>query len=234
MLIRVLEVQTVDDRGNGCALVKPPDNRKEWAALKARDNQAAKIEKSLGAKIGGSFGALIGFTMFVPHMILSAMFTLPSTWPGWASTIVIPATVGVLYWPFLPVVSRTLRRRQTDAIKNAYRLSGCCASCGYDINNLSAAEDGLTVCPECGCSWRMDMPDLATQGRESDASQTPVKAWQLMLVAGTALFAGLVLWAIAGTSAGIFAVVAGAFFGALICFILEEFRPADRRSVDGE
>ncbi len=60
--------------------------------------------------------------------------------------------------------------------------------------------------------------------------ETPAAA----LFAGTALFAGLVIWATVGTSAGIFAAVGGAFVGALICFVLEELRQARSRTVDGE
>jgi len=32
-----------------------------------------------------------------------------------------------------------------------------CPHCGYDIRGLpTAPEDGATVCPECGCAWRLD------------------------------------------------------------------------------
>jgi hypothetical protein len=31
-----------------------------------------------------------------------------------------------------------------------------CPHCGYDIRGLPAdPEDGATVCPECGCAWRL-------------------------------------------------------------------------------
>ena len=32
---------------------------------------------------------------------------------------------------------------------------GYCASCGYSLANLTAADDGCTVCPECGSAWRI-------------------------------------------------------------------------------
>lgn len=32
-----------------------------------------------------------------------------------------------------------------------------CPSCGYDIRGLPTdPKDGATVCPECGCAWRLD------------------------------------------------------------------------------
>ena len=31
-----------------------------------------------------------------------------------------------------------------------------CPHCGYDIRGLpTAPEDGATICPECGCAWRL-------------------------------------------------------------------------------
>lgn len=34
-----------------------------------------------------------------------------------------------------------------------------CPHCGYDIRGLPIApEDGATVCPECGCAWRLEAP----------------------------------------------------------------------------
>jgi transcription initiation factor TFIIIB Brf1 subunit/transcription initiation factor TFIIB len=31
-----------------------------------------------------------------------------------------------------------------------------CPHCGYDLRGLAAdPEDGATVCPECGCAWRL-------------------------------------------------------------------------------
>ena len=33
---------------------------------------------------------------------------------------------------------------------------GRCPHCGYDLRNLPADEtDGATVCPECGCAWKL-------------------------------------------------------------------------------
>ena len=36
-----------------------------------------------------------------------------------------------------------------------------CPHCGYDIRGLpTAAEDGATVCPECGCAWKLDDAEI--------------------------------------------------------------------------
>ena len=34
-----------------------------------------------------------------------------------------------------------------------------CPHCGYDIRGLPTdPNDGATICPECGCAWRLDTP----------------------------------------------------------------------------
>ncbi|MBX3387428.1 MAG: hypothetical protein KF768_12735 [Phycisphaeraceae bacterium] len=41
------------------------------------------------------------------------------------------------------------------AWRDLYLLAGQCAACGYSIGDLRSAEDGCTVCPECGGAWRL-------------------------------------------------------------------------------
>jgi hypothetical protein len=42
-----------------------------------------------------------------------------------------------------------------------------CSHCGYDLHGLPRdAEDGATVCPECGCAWELD--DVQGAGGQDD------------------------------------------------------------------
>jgi hypothetical protein len=50
-----------------------------------------------------------------------------------------------------------------------------CPHCGYDIRGLpTAPEDGATICPECGCAWRLDdsQADESHRSADSDRSRT--------------------------------------------------------------
>jgi predicted RNA-binding Zn-ribbon protein involved in translation (DUF1610 family) len=50
--------------------------------------------------------------------------------------------------------SRFVRRKKVSRI--LLRHSHC-PHCGYDLHGLPAdEEDGATICPECGCAWRLD------------------------------------------------------------------------------
>lgn len=43
-----------------------------------------------------------------------------------------------------------------------------CPHCGYDLRMLHVdPQDGATVCPECGCAWRLDRSQ-AGEGRRND------------------------------------------------------------------
>ena len=50
------------------------------------------------------------------------------------------------------LVWRGLTARRVAA---SYAEAGLCASCGYDLESISAEPDGAAVCPECGATWRL-------------------------------------------------------------------------------
>ena len=43
---------------------------------------------------------------------------------------------------------------------------GRCPSCGYDLLNLPVADDGCSVCPECGAAWRVPPDDQVPDASE--------------------------------------------------------------------
>jgi hypothetical protein len=69
------------------------------------------------------------------------------------------------WWSFAPQVlgqlvflgsaiwygSRLTARVRIEAILD----ESICPSCRYPIGDIPAAEDGCTVCPECGAAWRL-------------------------------------------------------------------------------
>jgi hypothetical protein len=63
----------------------------------------------------------------------------------------------VLFYVFmLGITWITIRRLRFGKVMAAMLKYGRCPHCGYDLKNLPVDErDGATVCPECGCAWRM-------------------------------------------------------------------------------
>lgn len=73
-----------------------------------------------------------------------------------------------------------------------------CPHCGYDLRNLEAdPADQATVCPECGCAWRLDAVAMAEY---TAVAESPFRPWAnrsgkvmialslLLLLAGVAGF----------------------------------------------
>lgn len=64
----------------------------------------------------------------------------------------------IWFWPFM--IWQFGRRHRFGKIRKVMLRHRHCPHCGYDIHGLPAEEpDGATVCPECGCAWRLDDTD---------------------------------------------------------------------------
>jgi len=64
-----------------------------------------------------------------------------------------------LFWPC--VVYYQTHRSTLERVIPAMLKHRRCPHCGYDIRGLPVApEDRTTVCPECGCAWRIDDDEI--------------------------------------------------------------------------
>jgi len=72
--------------------------------------------------------------------------------------------VGITLWMFIlaaVVIAFTgyfhaARRKRFDRVKHAMLKRRRCPHCGYDLRDLPVdADDGATLCPECGCAWKL-------------------------------------------------------------------------------
>jgi hypothetical protein len=61
----------------------------------------------------------------------------------------------IWFWPMM--VWFNAKRIRFGRIKKIMLQHRRCPHCGYDLQGLPADEaDGATICPECGCAWRLD------------------------------------------------------------------------------
>jgi len=79
------------------------------------------------------------------------------------------AMLNMLAWPIiLWVHARQVRFRKIRKVMLAHRR---CPHCGYDLRGLPTDEqDGATVCPECGCAWKVS--DEATKRRSDEGNES--------------------------------------------------------------
>ncbi len=85
-------------------------------------------------------------------------FHFLSTWKGWDPIL---ATFGVFYFVFpfawAYVGFRKAKSARHERIRCVMLEYLRCPHCGYDIRGLPVdTRDGATVCPECGCAWKLD------------------------------------------------------------------------------
>lgn len=81
-----------------------------------------------------------------------------SRWKGWDPVL---TTFGVFYFVFPFACAyfgfRKARRARHERIRSVMLEYLRCPHCGYDIRGLPVDTlDGATVCPECGCAWKID------------------------------------------------------------------------------
>ncbi len=69
-----------------------------------------------------------------------------------------PFATGLLYLCSLPwMIWYGIKKKRFGKVAAAMLKHLRCPHCGYDIRGLPIdPEDGATVCPECGCAWRLD------------------------------------------------------------------------------
>lgn len=74
------------------------------------------------------------------------------------SPIVKGALQGLIPFIPFPLVMWFVIRAGRAQIVRLVASHGYCPSCGYALADIPAADDGCTVCPECGSAWRINAP----------------------------------------------------------------------------
>ncbi len=78
---------------------------------------------------------------------------IPPAWRGIVRWLVVAITV-MACWALFLAFRQTIRRMLRRALMD--HGIPTCITCGYDLRLLPADPvDGLTVCPECGCGWKL-------------------------------------------------------------------------------
>ena len=67
-------------------------------------------------------------------------------------------SAGLLYLCSLPwIMWYALKKKRFSKVAAAMLKHSRCPHCGYDLRMLpTSPEDGATICPECGCAWKLE------------------------------------------------------------------------------
>ena len=98
------------------------------------------------ALILGVAGVLTVASLFVHSLIVGDFGSAP-----------LARSASLLWFCLIPWLAwRLLKRSRFGKVAAAMLKYSRCPHCGYDLRLLpSSPEDGATVCPECGCAWRL-------------------------------------------------------------------------------
>lgn len=103
------------------------------------------------ALIGGVCGAGLVVGIFITEAFRGGLHDAPYA-----------KLSGLLYLCALPwIIWFGIKRKRFGNVAAAMLNQWRCPHCGYDLRMLPAdPADGATVCPECGCAWRLDVPQV--------------------------------------------------------------------------
>ena len=154
-------VRGVDARGNEIELrdiKKMPSGdqiTKQWRAkAKNRPVTSPRTNKILMLWC-------VGLLCYFGVAALSILGVKFPTWANWVFTLIsVPLTI--LSMRLLRVIF--VRWQCAWIVAN-----GRCGSCGYDLAKLPVAEDGCTVCPECGAAWQLHLCSGERRGDRHNA-----------------------------------------------------------------
>ena len=74
------------------------------------------------------------------------------------SAIISPRNIALAnIWFFILVIWTRARQARFGRIRKVMLAHHRCPHCGYELRGLPADDsDGATLCPECGCAWKIN------------------------------------------------------------------------------
>ena len=132
--------------------------------VRQHDVIPAETLRKLAAEVGVGWPLLVKLTFFAMLVFVVVCFLVNGVWllkdllsrraglDAFASRLVLltpPLAALLMIW----FVSARVRFKRIRSIFLKYNR---CPHCGYDLRLLPTdPDDGATICPECGCAWRL-------------------------------------------------------------------------------
>ncbi len=117
------------------------------------------------------FSLVLGFVLVVGGNVV--YFRFFSTWSGLDPVNTTIYAIQILVLLSGPVIAfRMARNEYAGRVSAALLKHVHCPHCGYDLRMLPVdPEDGATVCPECGCAWKLGRASAVA--RDTTDEQSP-------------------------------------------------------------
>ena len=130
---------------------------------------------------------VVGFVLLAVAAVIFHLYdtTTAPNYRGWGVGTVISCTFQAalaLFWPC--VIYYQVHRSALQRVGPAMLKHRRCPHCGYDIRGLPVvSEDRATICPECGCAWRLDDDEIAGRLAAASAELSARHKWLIAAIA---------------------------------------------------
>jgi hypothetical protein len=184
-----------DDRGRDVKLIDPVPlfalGRHDVIDEEALTKIVEQLEPGSSKRRGLLLVGLIVGGLAVLGVASMVLLEGQSAMDDLVSTITNPAILACVVGGGIAPWLATRRERQLR-LRSVMLQHRRCPHCGYGLTGVPAGEDGLTVCPECACAWRIDASACADPG---PVSPPKPKVLLVLLALGVAAFlAGLAVF----------------------------------------
>lgn len=98
----------------------------------------------------GLFGSL-SYLEYTTGYGYKLLYSMPSV-----LYILVPS---VLYVMLVGLMLHRNKWNTKVSVVSAMTRAGLCPSCAYMISEVKPADDGCTICPECGAAWNLTLQD---------------------------------------------------------------------------
>ncbi|MHC4349101.1 MAG: hypothetical protein ACYS15_11295 [Planctomycetota bacterium] len=157
-----------DDRGRGVSMLDPGTLQmlRRYDIIDRVALDAISRQIGPGTSRTRRWWFWIFFTLSVAGMVVVLARGLVIGWSPDMTAQVLRMTIAVCLPLGLFLFWRSARQGRLRRVRCAMLDHCCCPHCGYDLRDLpSDANDGATICPECGCAWMLSQADQ-TEGAE--------------------------------------------------------------------
>jgi len=153
--------RTADDRSREVVLYGLRSDPRRWLRP---GGVPVDVQKRIARRArADSRRRLAGPTSRAPFLYISGVvgviYVYQRLGAGYSRTARVVVCVCVAALTAILIYRSLARQKMTPFIVGAFLAERRCPACGYDLAGAAPADDGCTVCPECGAAWKLALAE---------------------------------------------------------------------------
>ncbi len=133
------------------------------------------IAQEKGVRISGKERGALTISV-IALLLVGGLFTHSLIMDGFRDAPYAKTSAMLYFSVVFLVVWHFLKRARFSHIAAAMLRYSRCPHCGYDVTHLPTdPDDGMTVCPECGCAWMLGANARTSPDEEEGSDAEPTR-----------------------------------------------------------